>query len=207
MNHSTHIRAAALTALVPALLLALGPDRPHAWASGRLASPVRTENVQASSRQWSWPMTPRPPVVRGFERPQTAWGPGHRGVDLAARGGQPVIAVGSGTVAFAGAVAGRGVVSLDHRFGGRVLRTTYEPVAASVATGDRVSGGQRIGALEDRPGHCGVQLRCLHWGLISAGRYLDPLGLLHTGTVRLLPVWSVPAPYGADWSGVPRQPG
>ncbi|MGH3326509.1 MAG: murein hydrolase activator EnvC family protein [Streptomycetales bacterium] len=162
MHHYTRIRAATLTALAPVLLLALGPARPPAWASGSQASPVRAESEAASPRTWSWPMAPRPRVVRGFERPKTAWGPGHRGVDLAARGGQPVLAAGSGTVAFAGTVAGRGVVSIDHRSGGRLLRTTYEPVAPSVAAGDQVSGGQPIGALEDRPGHCGVQLRCLH---------------------------------------------
>jgi murein DD-endopeptidase MepM/ murein hydrolase activator NlpD len=57
------------------------------------------------------------------------FGPGHRGVDLAAVAGAPVLAAGAGTVVFAGTVAGRGVVSVDHSGG---LRTTYEPVLPTV---------------------------------------------------------------------------
>ena len=42
-------------------------------------------------------------------------------------------------------VAGRGVVSVDHPGG---LRTTYEPVAATVARGDPVGAGAVLGRLE-----------------------------------------------------------
>ena len=73
--------------------------------------------------------------------PDHDYGPGHRGVDLAARTGEPVLAAAAGTVAFAGSVAGRGVVSIDHG----AVRTTYEPVAAQVSAGQRVAAGQPIG--------------------------------------------------------------
>ncbi|MGX9228951.1 peptidoglycan DD-metalloendopeptidase family protein [Streptomyces albus] len=52
----------------------------------------------------------RPRVPRGWDPPPQPWAPGHRGVDLAARPGQPVRAVADGKVSFAGKVAGRGVV-------------------------------------------------------------------------------------------------
>jgi murein DD-endopeptidase MepM/ murein hydrolase activator NlpD len=95
----------------------------------------------------------------------------------------PVLASGSGTVVFAGLVAGRPVVSVDHRGG---LRTTYEPVSPSVSAGDLVVRGQLIGTLV--PGHAGCPAAaCLHWGARRGMDYLDPLGLLALADVRLLP--------------------
>lgn len=55
-----------------------------------------------------------PAVVRQFDAASPNWNPGHRGVDLAGRPGQPVYAAGSATVVFAGLLAGRPVVSLAH---------------------------------------------------------------------------------------------
>jgi len=86
---------------------------------------------------------------------------------------------------FAGPVAGRGVVSVQHDDG---LRTTYEPVLPAVAAGAIVAAGEVIGVLE--PGHPGCpDAACLHWG-VRRDRidYLDPLVLLRPPRVRLLPV-------------------
>jgi murein DD-endopeptidase MepM/ murein hydrolase activator NlpD len=74
------------------------------------------------------------------------------------------------------------VVSVDHPNG---LRTTYEPLAPSVKAGQRVTAGIVVGHL--RPGHAGCQHVCLHWGLRRGEEYLDPLLLVATGHVRLLP--------------------
>lgn len=149
-----------------------------------------------------WPLQPRPEVVRGFEPPTTRWGAGHRGVDLLGRVGQPVHAAEPGTVTFAGRLAGRGVVVVDH--GG--LRTTYEPVAAAVHVGDPVAGGQVVGLLALAGSHC-LPSACLHWGLIEGGQdgtYLDPLTLVGGGPVRLLPLaGALPAPPAS----APAQPG
>ncbi|MDX6226555.1 MAG: hypothetical protein QOE64_2931, partial [Frankiales bacterium] len=115
----------------------------------------------ASASAWLWPLTPAPAVVRGFHPPATAHGPGHRGVDLAGAVGDPVLAAGAGVVTVAGPVAGRGVVVVLH---GR-LRTTYEPVAASVHVGVVVLAGDRLGTLI--AGHPGCPVAaCLHWGLL-----------------------------------------
>ena len=131
-----------------------------------------------------WPLAPRPAVVAGFEPPATRWGAGHRGVDLAGRVGQPVRAAAPGRVSYAGRLAGRGVVVVDH--GG--TRTTYEPVSASVAVGDAVAAGAVLGRLEVFGSHC-FPRSCLHWGLIEgAEHYLDPLTLVGAGPVRLLPL-------------------
>ncbi|QWZ09083.1 M23 family metallopeptidase [Nocardioides panacis] len=134
-----------------------------------------------------WPLEPRPEVVSGFDPPGTRWGSGHRGVDLAGRVGQPVRAALAGRVTFAGALAGRGVVVVDHG----ATRTTYEPVAASASVGDDVGAGTVLGRLELFGSHC-FPRSCLHWGLIEGREhYLDPLTLVGAGPVRLLPLDAV----------------
>jgi murein DD-endopeptidase MepM/ murein hydrolase activator NlpD len=95
-----------------------------------------------------------------------------------------VRAAGAGTVAFAGSVAGRGVVSIDHPNG---LRTTYEPVDVAITAGTAVGRGTQVGALV--AGHAGCPAAaCLHWGLRRGDTYLDPLLLLGFARVRLLPL-------------------
>jgi len=131
-----------------------------------------------------WPLPGEPPVVRRFDPPPQPWLPGHRGVDLAAGAGTPVLSAGDGVVTFAGAVAGRPVVTVGHANG---LRTTYEPVHPVVEVGTPVLAGVPIGRL--RAGHPGCAApACLHWGLRRGDTYLDPLALLGRGPVRLLPL-------------------
>jgi murein DD-endopeptidase MepM/ murein hydrolase activator NlpD len=142
-----------------------------------------------------WPLDPQPDVASRFDPPTSRWGPGHRGVDLSGTPGQPVRAARAGTVTFAGRLAGRGVVVVSH---GRT-RTTYEPVAASVAVGDAVDTGEVIGRLELLGSHC-LPRACLHWGLLDGERYLDPLTLVGDGPVRLLP-WLGAGDGGNGWAG------
>ena len=135
-----------------------------------------------------WPLRPRPAVSRGFDAPSPNWNRGHRGVDLAGAADQPVYAAGPATVVFAGTLAGRPVVALAHPGG---LRTSYEPVQATVRAGQRVDSSTPIGTL--RPGHpgCGAPA-CLHWGAMwgpaSRADYVDPLGLLAATPIRLEPL-------------------
>src|ERR1700712_470648 len=130
------------------------------------------------------PVPPPPVVLTPFAPPANRYGAGHRGVDLAAQPGSAVVAAGAGVAGFAGHFAGRGWVSIEHTGG---LRTTYEPVTASVAAGSTVAVGQAIGVLE--PGHAGcAPADCLHWGARLPDRvYLDPMSLLGPWRVRLLP--------------------
>src|SRR5689334_2947117 len=123
-------------------------------------------------------------VVRAFEAPATPFGPGHRGVDLATRTGAAVRAAAAGVVSFAGAVAGRGVVVVQHADG---VSTEYEPVIPTVRRGATVRGGQLLGHVHGRHGGCAPGA-CLHWGARRDGVYFDPLLLLAPlGPVRLLP--------------------
>lgn len=155
----------------------------------------------------AWPVGVRPPVVRGWEPPATEYGRGHRGVDLAAPPGSVVRAAAPGKVSFAGRVAGRGVIAVELAgTGDPPLRTTYEPVRATVEKGDEVAAGEALGVLELPTGHC--RGSCLHWGLLRAKAYLDPLSLLppwllRHGASRLLPVIGVPRPgLFAAWTGL-----
>lgn len=146
-------------------------------------TPDPTAGARAGGR-WGWPLAGRPPVLRAFDPPATPYGPGHRGVDLGAAPGDLVLAAGSGVVAFAGVLAGRGVVSVQHT-GGR--RTTYEPLTIATRVGATVSRGTVLGRVV--AGHAGCpRPACVHWGLRRGENYLDPLSLLRRGAVRLLPL-------------------
>ncbi len=172
------VRRAAPELLTAAALLA--------GSSGGIA-PGAGRPTQPPPRGGASPCPPPMVVVAApFAPPAGPYGPGHRGVDLAAAPAAGVLAAGPGTVAFAGRVAGRGVVSVDHPGG---LRTTYQPVGAAVTRGEPVRAGQLLGLLEGTGGHC-LPRACLHWGLRRGTTYLDPMSLLGPARVRLLPVWT-----------------
>ena len=150
------------------------------------AAPAAPTAPTAPTARTAWrpPVDGPPQVTRPFVAPASPYGPGHRGVDLAAPPQARVLAAAAGQVTFAGSVAGRGVVVVAH---GEELRTTYEPVTAAVAAGDEVAAGQPVGFVE--PGHPGCPtVACLHWGLRHGETYLDPLHLLAPPAVRLLPL-------------------
>lgn len=142
-----------------------------------------------------WPLAPVPEVVSGFHPPSDPWGPGHRGVDLLGAPGLAVRTALPGRISWAGMLAGRGVVVVDHG----ATRTTYEPVDTTIEVGTPVEGGDRIGRLSAVGSHCPPRA-CLHWGWIEDDTYLDPLRLVGAGPVRLLPLWReepVETPYAA----------
>ncbi|GFG49775.1 peptidase M23 [Mycolicibacterium agri] len=142
----------------------------------------------ADDTRLSWPLRPRPAVMRVFDAPTPNWQRGHRGVDLAGAADQPVYAAGAGTVVFAGELAGRPVVSVAHPGG---LRTSYEPVTPVVRPGQLVAEGTPLGGLV--AGHSGCAApACLHWGAMwgpaANADYVDPLGLLASTPIRLKPL-------------------
>ncbi len=150
---------------------------------------------------FGWPLRGTPVVDRGFEPPRSAYGAGHRGVDLRAALGAPVLAAGAGQVSYAGLLAGRGVVTVTHPDG---LRTTYEPLTVAVRVGQAVGAGGVLGHLATGHASCRPGTVCLHWGLLRGQTYLDPLSLVVPTRMRLLPLGvtpGAPAPGGA----VPRE--
>lgn len=134
--------------------------------------------------RWEWPLSPVPVVVARFDPPPDPWSAGHRGVDLLAAVGQSVLAPESGSVSFAGMVAGRPVVVVTHPGG---LRSTFEPVAALVPVGTPLAAGSAVGTVSPASGHC-APATCMHWGVIRGNTYLDPLAFVAQRRVVLLPL-------------------
>ncbi len=144
---------------------------------------------RADGVRLQWPLRPGiPALTRHYDAPTPDWLAGHRGVDLAGVPGQPVYAAGTGRVVFAGSLASRPLVSIEHPGG---LRTSYEPVDPTVRPGQLVDSSTPLGRLA--AGHPGCPAAaCLHWGAMwgpaAGARYVDPLGLLADTPIRLKPV-------------------
>ena len=136
---------------------------------------------------WVWP-TGSDVVVNGWDPPATEYGAGHRGIDVRAEVGSVAVAVDDGVVTFAGPVAGRPVVTIEHGGG---LRSTLDAVAPSVAVGDVVGRGSAVGTVAPgsvSAGHCGGD-PCLHVGARLGDVYVDPLRYLgHPAWPVLLPL-------------------
>ncbi len=120
---------------------------------------------------WQWPTHPAHIVV-GFVAPAHEYGPGHRGIDLEAPIGSEVRSPAPGVIAFAGQVAGRGILTIDH---GDALVTTLEPVHTALTVGTYVDAGEVVGLVGEgghaRPG-------TLHFGVRDHGEYVNPMVLL-----------------------------
>jgi murein DD-endopeptidase MepM/ murein hydrolase activator NlpD len=153
------MRALTKILLVVSVVLAVG------------LSPAAARGVDdgpATAPGWSWPVPPPIVVVAPYRAPPTPYAAGHRGIDLAVEPGAIITAAAGGTVSFAGAVAGRGVVSIDH--GGGVV-SAIEPVAAALPEGAAVSPGDVIGTASSG-GHCSAG--CVHFGVRVDGEYVSP---------------------------------
>ena len=154
-----------------------------------LIIPVLTSLSSAAAGdqpQWGLPLpgVPSTAIITMFDPPTSPFGHGHRGVDFPAHHGQSVTAVGSGVVVFAGSIAGKPVVSIELSHSvdrsATTVRATYEPVSATVNTGEFIPTGTVIGIVDFstiNSGHC--RGRCLHFGLKVVAEptphYLNPL--------------------------------
>lgn len=130
--------------------------------------------------KWESPVGQPMELLRGYEPPPHPYGAGHRGVDLAAAGGQAVIAPADGVVSFSGPVAGRGVLSI------RVDEQTVlsmEPVETPLGKNAPVQRGHSVGVVA-AGGHCASA--CLHLGVRVDGEYVNPMRYL-AGVPELLP--------------------
>ena len=136
-------------------------------------------------------------LVHPFEEPSSVYGPGHRGADLAAPPGPPVLAANDGEVTFAGPVAGTQHVTVQHTGGLRITYSFLQSVA--VRRGQTVARGDVVGASGGtNDDHDGT---VLHLGLRLGERYLDPMQLFGpvdlTEVVRLAPA---DAPVESSWT-------
>jgi murein DD-endopeptidase MepM/ murein hydrolase activator NlpD len=157
------------TLIVIALLLCVLP-----------AAPAR------ATGSWTWPVIGA--VLRGFDPPDSPYGSGHRGIDIAAPVGTVVRAPAAGLVTFAGNVGGHLFVTID--LGGGLLSTCSFLSAVLVHKNDLVVQGQGI-ALSGT-GHVGDTTPNVHLGVRLNGQYVDPLDYLSAASVvnliRLAPI-------------------
>jgi murein DD-endopeptidase MepM/ murein hydrolase activator NlpD len=178
-----------------------------ALATGALTFAPSPPAVSAPASAATSEVRHQPPVPgevwRAFEPPGTAYGAGHRGVDLGAAPGDPIQASAAGVVVHAGPIAGTTWVSIDHADG---LRTAYGPLAAPrVTAGQHVAAAQAIGTLAPGGhGHEGRD-RGLHFSVRRDGDYLDPLALFAGGVPSLAGTGST-TPLAAPRAAVPGPP-
>lgn len=178
--------AAALIAVTLAMSSTTGsvviPGASVSVASSAVRIAVALKDLADELRPPSYRLPVAGPVLRPFERPEGPYGPGHRGVDLAAPVGSAVRAAERGAIFHAGPVAGVVWVSIDHADG---VRTSYGPLMAlQVRSGDHVERGEIIGLLADG-GHGDPEHdQGLHLGARRDGEYIDPMRLPGIGLAR-----------------------
>ncbi|PLW82545.1 peptigoglycan-binding protein LysM [Kineobactrum sediminis] len=131
------------------------------------AMPARPANAALTPvSAWRWPSPG--PVVRGYSATV------HKGIDIGGQRGDPVVAVASGQVVY----AGTGIIGF-----GELLIVKHDDVYLSAyghndrllaAEGDRVTAGQKIA----EKGSTGTDSVKLHFEIRREGKPVDPLGLL-----------------------------
>lgn len=150
------------------LVLLGGSDAASATSTIRTAGDTaEIETLQ----DWVWPVSPVQ-IAAPYVQPPHRYGAGHRGIDLVASSGMPVVAPADGVVAFVGAVVDRPLITIDH---GNGLVTTLEPVTSTLKVGDTVTGGSVVGTVSEG-GH--VSPGNVHFGVRLDGEYINPMLLL-----------------------------
>lgn len=159
--------------LVFAVAVALSPPTAHGQSGpGDRWSPSAT---------YDWPVPVEGAPLDGFVAPASAWGAGHRGVDLAVEPGQPVHPMADGVVIWSGVIAGDTWATVAHADG---IVTSYGPLRAptGASLGTALTAGDLVGrARGDAHGQTGR----LHVGARRDGRYVDPALLVGTGPQRV----------------------
>ena len=122
------------------------------------------------------PLTQPGVVQRTFRAPLTAYGPGHRGIDLLATDGEPLVSPIAGNISFSGLVALKPEVTVASPDG---LQFTLEPACGQLPVGSEVSQGSPVGVVcaSGYQSHCSPEV-CLHFSARNQIGYLSPLWLM-----------------------------
>lgn len=166
----------AVAVLLAVLLgaLAVAAAAPAVAVGDGGAVPAPTGTVPGGTVRYRPPVDA--PVSDPFRAPPGPYGPGNRGLEYATIPNSSARAVGPGVVAFAGPVAGRLVVSVEHPDG---LRSALTGLAAvRVTVGEVVRTGDPLGLTGS----------VLHVGVRRGRTYLDPARLFHPTRAVLVPV-------------------
>jgi Peptidase family M23 len=132
---------------------------------------------------WLWPV--RGEVITQYRNGSDPYAGGqHRGIDIAAAVGTPVVAAAGGEVRFAG-TAGSSGLTVSVRTGDGYDTSYLHLSSIAVRAGAHVSGGERLGAV-GTTGERSATAPHLHFGVREAGSryaYVDPLSLLPPAAV------------------------
>lgn len=115
-------------------------------------------------------------VVQRFVAPRCERCSGHRGVTIATDPGQPVVAARTGTITFAGRVAGRHFIVERIAPDVRVTYGWVESVAEGVTEGVQVGAGEVLGTVG----------RLTYLGVRVGRSYVEPLSYLGLWRIRLV---------------------
>lgn len=154
--------------IVPGMLLFLPGVRP-------VEAMARLERVREEENRYVWPLHGRLTSYFGPRNLGMGTSSFHRGVDIAAPWGTPVVSSRSGTVTFAGwSSQGYGnLVKVRHAGGDETWYGHFSSIGVSV--GQYVKQNQIVGYV----GSTGISTGPhLHFELYTAGRAVDPLSLL-----------------------------
>lgn len=143
-------------------------------------SPVPSPTAASNSPIERYPLPEVAPILLAYGwqvNPATNRLEFHNGVNLAAEAGTSVLAVGAGTVAFAGEQGGSKIVVINHAQG---LQTRYSQLGTvTVKTGQQVQSGTALGTMGTAdPTYLHFEVRSnsrLGWVAQDPGVYLQDL--------------------------------
>jgi len=135
--------------------------------------------VATAAEGWQWPL--RGELITAYRNGSDPYaGAQHRGIDIAAETGAEVVAATPGTVRFAGVAGSSGLTVSVRTADGRYDTSYLHLSSTSVREGQRVAGGQRVGAV-GTSGRRSATAPHLHFGVREAGSrhaYHDPMDFL-----------------------------
>lgn len=132
--------------------------------AARLSEPQKKPADPAAAGRFVWPAEGK--IVRTFDA-------GRKGIDIAGVAGQPVVAVGDGTVLYAKNMRGYGnLVIVDHNEG--LVSAYAHNKTILVKEGQTVTRGQRIAEMGDTD----ADSVKLHFEIRQLGKPVDPAGFL-----------------------------
>jgi lipoprotein NlpD len=128
--------------------------------------PADAPAAPAGVARFIWPTDGK--IVRTFDVSR-------KGIDIAGQAGQPVVAVGEGTVLYANSMRGYGnLVIVDHKEG--VVSAYAHNKTILVKEGQTVTKGQRIAEMGDSD----AESVRLHFEIRQLGKPVDPVSFLPT---------------------------
>lgn len=160
-------------ATAPAKAVAKPAVKPPAARSPSTAASAGAQDLRTRSRdgvRWTWPSEGR--IIKGY----SASSEGKKGINIAGREGQAVVAAASGKIVYAGSgLGGYGkLIIVEHNK--KYLSAYAHNSVLKAKEGDRVTIGETIAAM----GKTGTSRVMLHFEIRRDGKSVDPVRYLPT---------------------------